>query len=126
MMDEWSIAPNEITYELIITRFAENGRLELALQFLSQLGQAGLSPTLSTAASVIACAAELGHPRLALDLADAFEETSVRRLDGHVWVDILASCAQDLYVSTNLPVCGPSLTYHPGFGYPADVAKSGP
>ncbi|PIL35851.1 hypothetical protein GSI_01511 [Ganoderma sinense ZZ0214-1] len=97
MMEEWSILPNEYTYEIVIARFAENQRLELALQFLAKLGPAGLSPTIKTATAVITSAAHLGFPQLALDLADSFESTSVRRLEGEVWVDLLASCSESLY-----------------------------
>ncbi|KAH9892476.1 hypothetical protein C8Q73DRAFT_649226 [Cubamyces lactineus] len=104
LMDEWSIQPNEITYEIIITRLARVQRLELALQYLAQLGRAGLSPTLTTASAIITTAADLGFPRLALDLALAFEETSVRRLDGEVWVDVLISCAEALYADGTMTV----------------------
>ncbi|TBU33660.1 hypothetical protein BD311DRAFT_389069 [Dichomitus squalens] len=97
MMEEWSVLPNEFTYESITTRLAENQRLELALQFLAKLGPAGLSPTLKTATAVITCAADLGFPQLALDLADSYESTSVRRLEPEVWVDLLVSCAESLY-----------------------------
>ncbi|RPD57625.1 hypothetical protein L226DRAFT_503590 [Lentinus tigrinus ALCF2SS1-7] len=97
LMEEWSIRPNETTYEIIITRLVENQRLENALQYLSKLAPAGLSPTLRTAAAVVQCAADLGFPRLALDLADAFESTSIRRLESEVWVDVLVSCAEQLY-----------------------------
>ena len=114
LMEEWSIKPNEMTYELIITRLSANGRLELGLQYLSQLGPAGLSPRLDTAAALITCAARLGYPRLALDLADAFERTSVRRLDNDVWVDILGSCAEALFVSLVLPHNSTRVTYCAG------------
>ncbi|KAI0705061.1 hypothetical protein C8T65DRAFT_653096 [Cerioporus squamosus] len=97
LMEEWSIRPNETTYEILITRFAETDRLELSLQFLSKIAPAGLSPSLQTASAVVKCAADLGFPRLALDLADAFESTSIRRLEGEVWVDVLVSCAEQLY-----------------------------
>ncbi|OJT10263.1 Pentatricopeptide repeat-containing protein, mitochondrial [Trametes pubescens] len=96
-MEEWSIPPNEITYEIIITRLAQADRLELALQFLAKMAPAGMAPTLNTASAIVTRAAALGFPRLALDLAIAFEETSVRRLDGEVWVDVLISCAEALY-----------------------------
>ncbi|TBU61658.1 hypothetical protein BD310DRAFT_946458 [Dichomitus squalens] len=64
MMGEWSVLPNEYTYEIITTRFAETQRLELALQFLAKLGPAGLFPRI-----------EDGHlcHHLALDLADPYE-----------------------------------------------------
>ena len=105
LMEEWRIQPNEITYEIIITLLARAQRLELALQYLAQLGRAGLSPTLKTASAIITTAAELGFPRLALDLALAFEETSVRRLDTEVWVDVLISSAEALYVSVAFKWC---------------------
>ena len=103
MMEEWSILPNEQTYEIVITRFADNQRLELALQFLAKLGPADLSPTIKTATAVITSAAHLGFPQLALDLADSFESRSVRRLEGDVWVDLLASCSESLYVRIHSP-----------------------
>ncbi|KAI0819966.1 hypothetical protein BC628DRAFT_1331540 [Trametes gibbosa] len=96
-MQQWDVTPNEITYEIIITRLAGADRIELALQYLSTLPPLRLSPTLNTATAVIQCAAGLGFSRLALDLAVSFEETSVRRLEGEVWVDLLISCAQSLY-----------------------------
>ncbi|KAI0645578.1 hypothetical protein C8Q79DRAFT_965250 [Trametes meyenii] len=101
-MERWSIRPNEITYEIIITRFTEAQRLELALEYLAKLAPAGLSPTLITASAIITTAASLGFSRLALDLAAAFEQTSVRRLDGEVWVDVLVSCAESLYAEGTL------------------------
>ena len=110
MMEEWSVLPNEYTYETIITLFAENHRIELALQFLAKLGPAGLSPTLKTATAVITSAANLGFPQLALDLADSFESTSVRRLEPEVWVDMLVSCAEALHVRP-YPLPLPSVTH---------------
>lgn len=97
-MGRFEISPNESTYELIILRYAEAGHVELALQFLSELGERGLSPTLKSAQSIILAACKMGFPRLALDLADAFEQTSVRRLDSGVWVNCLIACAESLYV----------------------------
>ncbi|KAI9060300.1 hypothetical protein FKP32DRAFT_1595693 [Trametes sanguinea] len=96
-MEEWSILPNEFTYEIIITRLAHAQRLELALQYLANLPRLGLSPTLKTATAVITTAAYLGFSRLAVDLSLAFEQMSVRRLEGSTWSDILVSCAETLY-----------------------------
>ncbi|KAI0630233.1 hypothetical protein C8Q77DRAFT_1063928 [Trametes polyzona] len=96
-MEHWGIQPNEITYEIIITSLSQAGRLELALQYLAKLAPAGLSPTLVTASAIIKCAANIGFARLALDLAIAFEETSVRRLEADVWSELLISCAEALY-----------------------------
>lgn len=101
-MEAYGIAPNEVTYEIIISRLANADRIEFALQYLSKLPPLGLSPTLNTATAIIQSAASIGFARLALDLAVSFEETSVRRLDGDVWVDLLASCAESSYVSPAL------------------------
>ncbi|KAH9948686.1 hypothetical protein B0H21DRAFT_732616 [Amylocystis lapponica] len=86
-MQGFDISPNEITYEVIVTRFADAGHLELALRFLSELGERGLSPTLKTAQSIILAAGRL----------EAFEQTSVRRLDSEVWVECLVSSSEALY-----------------------------
>ncbi|OSD06764.1 hypothetical protein PYCCODRAFT_1430955 [Trametes coccinea BRFM310] len=96
-MEEWGILPNEFTYEIIITRLAHMQRLELALQYLASLPRLGLSPTLNTATAVITTAANLGFARLAVDLSLAFEQMSVRRLEGSTWSDVLVSCAEALY-----------------------------
>ncbi|KAL6305233.1 hypothetical protein BKA93DRAFT_780560 [Sparassis latifolia] len=97
MMERFDIRPNESTYEYIILQYAESGNLELALQYLSALGMRGLSPTLKTAQGIIRVAGSMGFPRLALDLAEAFEQTSVRRLDGEVWAECLESSSEALY-----------------------------
>lgn len=97
-MKQFNITPNEITYEIIIFRYTESGNLELALQYLAEMGTRGLSPTLKTAGSIINTANRRGFPRLALDLADAFEQSSVRRLEGSVWMECLIASSDALFV----------------------------
>ncbi|KZT66398.1 hypothetical protein DAEQUDRAFT_675174 [Daedalea quercina L-15889] len=97
MMPEYGIRPNEFTYEILVLRYTEMQQLELALQALHQLNADGLPPTLKTAQAVIKLAGFTGLPRLALDLADAFEETSVRRLEHDAWVDCLIASAETLW-----------------------------
>ncbi|CDO75675.1 hypothetical protein BN946_scf184941.g28 [Trametes cinnabarina] len=96
-MESWGIHPNELTYEIIITRLARSHRVELALQFLANMPRLGLSPTLSAASSVITAAADLGFARLALELALSFERMSIRRLEASTWVDVLVGCAEAVY-----------------------------
>ncbi|KAH9935671.1 uncharacterized protein B0H18DRAFT_976775 [Fomitopsis serialis] len=96
-MQDRGIKPNEATYEILILRYLSAQQLELALQSLAQMNAAGLSPTLRTAQAVIKTAAALSLPRLALDLADSFEESSIRRLEADVWVDCLLTCAESLW-----------------------------
>ena len=101
-MRRFDILPNETTYEIIILRYTAAEAIELALQCLAEMSSLGLSPTLATATSVITTASKLGYPRLALDLAESFEGSSIRRLDGHVWVECLISSSDALYVRTDL------------------------
>ncbi|CAL1706575.1 unnamed protein product [Somion occarium] len=97
LMEQYDIPPNNKTYELIISRMCEADNLESALQQLAEMNKLGLSPTLQTAEAIIRLACKLDSPRLALDLADAFEETAVRRLDGVVWMECLSASADALY-----------------------------
>ncbi|OBZ70611.1 hypothetical protein A0H81_09090 [Grifola frondosa] len=97
LMAEYGIQPNEATYEHLILRYTSMNRIEQALQMLSEMSSLHLSPTLKTAQAVITTASQLGFARLALDLAEAFEQTSVRRLDGDVWAELLISSSDALY-----------------------------
>lgn len=98
-MAEYDIAPNHKTYELVIGRMTQADNLESALQRLAEMNRAGLTPTLQTAEMIIRLACKFDLPRLALDLADTFEDTAIRRLDGNVWMECLISSAGSLYVS---------------------------
>jgi hypothetical protein len=106
-MDAENISPNEQTFQLMIQRFTtpERKNLEFALQCVYEMGTRGLVLELTIAQDVIGLAAELGFPRLALDLAENFEATSVRRLSPETWMRCLASSAEILYV------CGISILY---------------
>lgn len=96
-MRRFDISLNEQTYEIVILRYVEAGQIELALQQLSEMGKRSLSPTLKTARGLIMAASRSGYPRLALELAESFEQSSVRHLEGEVWVDLLISCSESFY-----------------------------
>ncbi|KAG2153753.1 uncharacterized protein EDB93DRAFT_1134621 [Suillus bovinus] len=98
-MDAENIPPNERTFQLMIQRHTtpERKNLEFALQCVYELGARGLILDLTIAQDVIGVAAGLGFPRLALDLAENFEATSVRRLSSETWMVCLASSAEALY-----------------------------
>ncbi|PSS07199.1 hypothetical protein PHLCEN_2v3482 [Hermanssonia centrifuga] len=97
LMHTYSIRPNETTYELLIDRLVHAGHLETAIQTLAHMGNEGIAPTLNAAQAVIKLACDLHFPRLALDLAQAFESTSVRRIDPGIWACILVSSSESLY-----------------------------
>ncbi|KAG2079233.1 hypothetical protein BDR04DRAFT_1086392 [Suillus decipiens] len=98
-MEAENITPNEQTFHLMIQRHivSDKRNLEFVLQCLYELGNRGLVPDLTITQEVIGLAAELGFPRLALDLAENFEATSVRRLSPETWMRCLASSAEALY-----------------------------
>jgi hypothetical protein len=91
---------NATTYDTIIGFFVENENLDMALHKLAEMNDAGMTPALETAQRLILKAAGMGYPRLALDLALAFENSSVRRIDTETWTRLLAACSDNLYVSS--------------------------
>lgn len=92
------LKPNDSAYTFLITFVCKQENLEFALQKLSEMGDADLTPTLKTAEAIISLACRLGQPRLAIDIAEAFERSSVRRLDGAVWIECLIASSESLYV----------------------------
>ncbi|KAI0066082.1 hypothetical protein BV25DRAFT_1849636 [Artomyces pyxidatus] len=97
MMEEAGIPPQATTYENIINKYRVEGNLEMAIQLLVEMENHDLSPSIGTAEDVVLLAVRGGLPRLAIDLAENFEESSVRRLASYVWVKCLASAADNLY-----------------------------
>jgi len=100
-MLESGITPNATSYEILITHLAGEENLEMALAALSEMEKRDLSPSTKTAKSIVLLATKQGNPRLALDLATSYEDVSVRPLPTAVWVHVLASCAEYLFVSQN-------------------------
>lgn len=94
------IQPDNNTYDCLIEYYAEGGNFEMALCKLAEANAAGFEPSLKTAQLVVGKGAEIGFTRLALDLADAYESTSTRRLDNELWVNLLGACARGLFVSS--------------------------
>jgi pentatricopeptide repeat protein len=98
MMEDAGMKHTEGTYALLIQRYLDDSNLEMAFKLLVEMEGRGLTPTLKTAEGVIFLAAQRRMPRLALELAENFEASSVRRLDTHVWVSCLLSSSECLYV----------------------------
>lgn len=99
MMKEAGIEHTEGTYACLIQRYLNDSNLEMAFKLLVEMESRGLVPTLETAEGIISLAAQRRMPRLALELAENFEASSVRRLGSHVWVSCLLSASECLYVS---------------------------
>jgi len=100
-MLEAEIIPNATSYEILITHLTKEENLEMALTILTEMEKRNLSPSTETAESIVSLAAKQGNPRLALDLATSYEAVSVRPLSTAVWVHVLATCAEYLFVSQN-------------------------
>jgi pentatricopeptide repeat protein len=98
MMEDAGINHTEGTYALLIQRYIDDENLEMAFKLLVEMEGRGLTPTLKTAEGMITLVAQRRMPRLALELAENFEASSVRRLDTHVWVSCLLSSSECLYV----------------------------
>jgi pentatricopeptide repeat protein len=98
MMEEAGIEHTEGTYASLIQRYLADSNLEMAFKLLVEMEGRGLKPRLKTAEGVIILAAQRKMPRLALELAENFEASSVRRLSTHVWVSCLLSSSECLYV----------------------------
>ncbi|KAJ7084329.1 hypothetical protein B0H15DRAFT_911071 [Mycena belliarum] len=96
-MEELGVAPNATTYTLLLTRFAEDGNLEVALHYLHAMRAQKLHPEVAAVQAVIILAANQGHPKLAVDLAVAFESETIRKVEDSVWLACLHSSAAVLY-----------------------------
>lgn len=112
-MERHGVTPNMHTYHHIILRYVEGHNLEMCLQCFVEMKARGVSPSLKTAQVVIELATTLGQPRLALDIAYAFEATSVRKLESEDWMRILDASTACHFVRKLLLYFYPiSLTEH--------------
>ncbi|KAJ4468148.1 hypothetical protein J3R30DRAFT_3559656 [Lentinula aciculospora] len=96
-MEDMGVEPNATTYGLIISYFAFVKNIESALRYLYVMKGKGIEPELRTLQLVVEIAAESGNARIALDLVNAFESDSVRRLELDVWVNCLTASVNCLW-----------------------------
>ena len=90
---------NAATYDAAIGFYVEGENVDMALQKLAEMNDLGMNPSLTTAQNLVLSVAEQGLPRLAMDLAIAFEGSSLRRIDTETWVKLLVEFSDNLYVS---------------------------
>jgi pentatricopeptide repeat protein len=102
-MGKAGLRANTHTHNHIILRHAEAQNLEMCLQCFAEMSEYNVSPSLKSAQGVIKLASGLGHARLALDLAYAFEASSVRKLEAQDWVHILAASTSCHFVRRIIP-----------------------
>ncbi|KAL0068734.1 hypothetical protein AAF712_004063 [Marasmius tenuissimus] len=92
-MSEKGIEPNSATYSAIFRIFAHAGNFEMCLKHLHDMWAKGLEPELGAMEHIVLLAAKAGHPRLALDLLEKYQESSVRTLSLDVWEECLKASA---------------------------------
>ncbi|KAF9446394.1 hypothetical protein P691DRAFT_794495 [Macrolepiota fuliginosa MF-IS2] len=110
-MEACSVKPNAQTLGLIITRYAAEGNLEMAIRHLLTVPKYNVVPDLQTVQSVIILAARNNFSRLALDLANWFERISTRRLEESVWVNCLIAAAETSHIE-GVHQCWNTVTKH--------------
>lgn len=104
-MEACGIKPNSQTITLIISRYTAEGNLEMAVRHLLSFSVQGIMPGLEAVQPVILLAARNNFVRLALDLAEWFEQVSTRRLEEPIWVECLIAAAETAYVCSSLCSC---------------------
>ena len=92
------VTPDATTYSHIIRRYINGGNLELAIQMLADMNNFRLMPPQKTAEAIICEALDKGFIRLAFDMSESFEQTSISVLDPEIWTKLLIGCSQILYV----------------------------
>ncbi|KAG6907662.1 hypothetical protein DXG01_007866 [Tephrocybe rancida] len=97
-MEELGVMPNATTFAPAITRYIGDNNTELALQCYRAMKTYNVIPDITTTASLIGHVADVGYPRLALDLLADYEKVSVRRMDHTVWVQCLTASTEALYL----------------------------
>ncbi|KAF7298237.1 Methyltransf-25 domain-containing protein [Mycena chlorophos] len=105
-MKELDVVPNATTYTHLIQRFAAEGNLEECLRYYSEMKKTGIVSQLAAIEAIIVLAARHNLPKLAIDLAVAYEQ-STRPIQQSVWLVCLQSSAAQLYaegVSKSWPI----------------------
>ncbi|KAI0312343.1 hypothetical protein OF83DRAFT_1146592 [Amylostereum chailletii] len=97
MMKEFGVEPNAATYEVLVRRYKLSDNFEMGLKLLFEMEQLEIAPSLRTVQDVIALAIRKGHARLALELAENYEASSIRRLDDVTWIKCLTAATGTLY-----------------------------
>lgn len=108
-MNELGVEPDSVTYSSLIVMYTEDGNLELALHYFHEIKSRELTPGVRAVKNIVLLAAELGHPRLAIDIATWFESKYNISIDNRAWLKCLAASAQECYVS---PFLSPNSHYN--------------
>lgn len=99
MMADHGFTPDSIEiFELLIDFWARHHNLAMCIQELQSLFDKDIAPTLKIINPIVILAAEEGHPRLAIDLIQAYESGETERIPTSVWAQVLLTSATHSYV----------------------------
>lgn len=101
-MEEMDVEPNAAINTYVLRFFAKDGCVEFALGLFQEAKAKNLLADFGAASLIVRTLALSGHPKLAIELAEAFEEETLRRLETSVWMSCLTASAEDLWVSDYL------------------------
>ena len=99
-MEKMNVEPSAAVYAYVLNFFSKEASFELALKLLREAKHKNLVADLPATSTIVELLANNGHSRLAMDVAEAFERDTVRRLEPSVWIACLRAAANDLWVST--------------------------
>ncbi|KAH7108284.1 hypothetical protein BKA62DRAFT_681732 [Auriculariales sp. MPI-PUGE-AT-0066] len=98
LMRQSQVPMDSAIFHALISRHAMRKELEMCIQRLNDMIGWGAPASLDTIAAIIILASEQDNPRLAHDIAASFEASSSRRITAHLWMNILMSSAEGLYI----------------------------
>ncbi|TFK68711.1 hypothetical protein BDN72DRAFT_841509 [Pluteus cervinus] len=96
-MDQLRIPPDTTIFSLSIHRFIRDRNLEMALRHLYIARSRDILPTTTVVCAMTQLAAELGFPRLAVDLAISYGIQTTGLRNRLVWANCLRSSADHFY-----------------------------
>ncbi|KZS93904.1 hypothetical protein SISNIDRAFT_410423 [Sistotremastrum niveocremeum HHB9708] len=109
MMRKTNTGTDDRIFHHIIKRNAFQGQVEMCLQLLSIMETMKIEPSASTVHHVIKVMVNNELPRLAWEVALAFEDAGSRRLQTESWLNCLEACADSLFLEGTLS-CWQKLT----------------
>ncbi|KAH9485324.1 Mitochondrial group I intron splicing factor CCM1 [Psilocybe cubensis] len=97
LLNQLGIQLTPPVYTSIIETYAAESNVEMMLRVFFAMKERGLIPELAAAQTLVSTLATTGHSRLAIEVANYFEEASTRQLEPKVWLECLTSSVDKLY-----------------------------
>ncbi|KAF8514214.1 hypothetical protein BU17DRAFT_52737 [Hysterangium stoloniferum] len=98
-MQHDGLQPDSNTFQALLLCYGEKRNLEMCLRCYGEMIALSVPPTLATVRVIINLACLLEHAKLALDVADMYEVSALRKLEGSDWMSILSASTAAYFVS---------------------------